>query len=397
MTARHESAAGSLKRNHVTDIEKLPHLSQAERVRLRPVTDRFAFRATRYYLNLIDWTDPQDPIRRLIVPTPSELRQWGQLDPSRESAVTVAPGVQHKYTSTALILATPMCMGFCRYCFRKRLFMDGFREKETVNDFSEAIRYIAAHPEVSNVLVTGGDPMVLSTRRLGSLLRKLREIDHVRIIRLGTKTPAFNPYRFLDDERLFDVLSEHSHPDRRLYVICHFDHPRELTPQARMVINRLIRSGVICVNQTPISRGINDNAEVMAQLMNELSYMGVPQYYFFQCRPTMGNHPYAVPIVEGYFLVERAKTLCSGLAKRLRLVMSHESGKVEVAGVDRRHVYLKYHRAKEPGDDHRFVVCHRNDNAYWLDELRPVDGYSNPYFVRHQAHRDQTGFSCLPD
>lgn len=396
MTTKREHSRGS-KQSHVVDIAKLPYLTLAERKALEKVTNRFAFRATRYYLDLIDWSDPRDPIRRLIVPTQAELTQWGQLDPSNENSVTVAAGVQHKYTSTALLLATQMCMGFCRYCFRKRLFMEESRDKEAGGQLNEAMRYFAAHPEINNILITGGDPMVLSTRRLESLLKKLRAIDHVRIIRIGTKTPAFNPYRFLDDEKLFEVLSEHSQPDRRIYVVCHFDHPRELTVEAREVVDRLTRAGVICVNQTPISRGINDDHHVMADLMNELSYMGVPQYYFFQCRPTIGNYPYAVPIVEGYHLVERAKALCSGLAKRVRFVMSHESGKVEIAGVDRRHVYLKYHRAKDARDDHRFVVCHRNDNAYWLDELRPVEGYSNPYYRLRARAQEQSRVSYMPD
>ena len=111
----------------------------------------------------------------------------------------------------------------------------------------------------------------------------------------------------------------------------------------------------------------------MSKLWNELSYLGVPQYYMFQGRPTAGNEPFVVPIVEAYFKIEEAKLKCSGLAKRVRYVMSHESGKVEVVGVDRRFIYMKYHRAKHSRNEGRFFIFHRDDNAYWLDQLKPVN------------------------
>ncbi len=363
---------------YVFTLDKLSHLPEMERIKLEEVIRRYAFRANDYYLSLIDWSDPHDPIRRLVIPHERELQEWGQLDASKESKITVRKGVQHKYGSTVLLLVNEVCGAFCRYCFRKRLFING--NDEVTYDITPGLEYIREHREVSNVLLTGGDPMILQTPKLRTILGALREIDHVKIIRIGTKMPAFNPFRFLNDDALIDLFRAYSLPERRIYLMCHFDHPRELTAEAREAISRVIGAGVICVNQNPIIRGISDDAEVMAELWNELSYMGVAQYYIFQGRPTAGNEPYEVPIVEAYRKIEQAKKRCSGLAKRIKYCMSHESGKVEIIGVDHRHIYLKYHRARNAHDEQRLVVCQRDDKAYWLDQLKPADGYRNDYY-----------------
>lgn len=363
---------------YITKIDDIPQLTDSEKQRLNRVLDSYVFRVNDYYLGLINWDDPDDPIRQLVIPREDELNEWGELDASDEKAITVAKGIQHKYASTALLLTTEVCGSFCRYCFRKRLFMNDNDEAHT--DVSEGIEYIRQHTEINNVLLTGGDPMLLSSKRLEKILSALREIDHVKIIRVGTKMPAFNPFRFIDDPQLLEVLSKHSHSDRRIYFMCHFDHPVELTPECREAIKLIQNAGVICVNQNPIIRGISDSPDVMSRLWNELSYMGMPQYYVFQGRPTAGNEPYEVPLTEAYFAIEKAKRECSGVAKRLKYAMSHESGKIEIVGVDHRYIYLKYHRAKHNEDEQRMLVCHRDDKAYWLDQLKPVDGYRNDYY-----------------
>ncbi len=363
---------------YLHDVNQLPYLSKKEKAELKKVADKFAFRTNEYYLSLIDWYNPDDPIRKLIIPHPEELNDWGSLDACNESSVTVRKGVQHKYQSTALLLVTEKCGGFCRYCFRKRLFLKHINE--VTYDINEGINYIKEHPEINNVLLTGGDPMVMSTGYLKKILTALHQIEHVRIVRIGTKMPAFNPYRFINDPELMSVLKEHSPPDRRLYFVCHFDHPNELTDVCREAICRLQQAEVICVNQNPILRGISDNPATMAALWNELSYIGVPQYYIFQGRPTKGNESFEIPIVEAYFKIEEAKKKCSGLAKRVRYVMSHASGKIEIIGVDHNYIYLKYHRAKDIENEQRIVVCYRDDQASWLEQLKPVEGYANEFF-----------------
>jgi len=369
---------------YIHEIEQIPYLSAIEKLELGEVTKRFAFRTNNYYLSLIDWDNPDDPIRKIIIPDNRELSEWGSLDACNESAVTVQKGVQHKYNSTALLLVTESCGGFCRYCFRKRLFINDI--DEVSNDISESLRYIRNHPEINNVLLTGGDPMVLGTSKIKKILSSLRKIDHVKIIRIGTKMPAFNPYRFLNDRELIKTFKKYSLPDKKLYLICHFDHPAELTDISRQCLHEIQKTGVICVNQNPILRGISDSPRVMAELWNELSYIGVPQYYVFQGRPTAGNESFEIPISEAYFKIEEAKKLCSGLAKRTKYVMSHESGKIEIMGIDHNYIYLKYHRAKNAENEQRIIVCYRDDEASWLDQLKPVDGYINDYFDGEEEH-----------
>jgi len=363
-----------MKVKYIRDVSKVGEIPPEMREVVERVAQRYVFRANDYYLGLIDWTDPDDPIRRLVIPDERELVDWGNLDASNEQAVTVAKGVQHKYPHTVLLLVNEVCGAYCRYCFRKRLFIDG--NDETSLDISEGLDYIREHTEVTNVLLTGGDPLLMSTRRILEIIGQLREIEHVRIIRIGTKMPAFNPWRVLDDDELLEGLANYSTPEKRIYVMAHFDHPHELTEAAIAGIDALIQAGVICVNQCPLIRGINDDPEVLAEMFRRLSYVGCPQYYLFQGRPTAGNEPYEIPIVEGYEHFEDAKRRVSGLAKRVRFAMSHETGKIEIVGVDDEHIYLRYHRAKNPADEGRFMIFHRDDDAYWLDQLVPVDSTS---------------------
>lgn len=356
---------------YIRKISDLEHLSEKEKKDLQEVSEKFVFRANDYYLKLIDWKDPQDPIRNLIIPNQDELKDWGKLDASNEEAVTVAPGVQHKYTDTALLLCNEVCGAYCRYCFRKRLFMDD--NDEVTNDISAGLEYIRNHPEITNVLLTGGDPLLMSTRRLTDIFRKLRAIPHVKIIRIGSKMPAFDPYRVLNDEELQQAFRDYSTSEKRIYLMAHFDHPRELTDVAIQGLNAFIQNGVICINQCPLIRGVNDNADVLSELYSKLSYIGCTPYYLFQGRPTEGNEPFELPIVEGTRLFQKAISQGSGLSRRIKYSMSHETGKIEILGFDDAHIYLRYHQAKKAEDLGRFIICKRDDEAYWFDQLEIVN------------------------
>ena len=234
---------------YITCLDNVHGIKSEELTALKKVTTKFAFRANEYYLSLIDWNDPDDPIRRLIIPHIDELDEWGRLDASYESDYTKVPGLQHKYRSTALLLITNICGGFCRYCFRKRLFIS--ENAETIRDFTPDLNYIREHPEINNVLLTGGDPLMLSTARLRSLIEKLREIDHVRIIRIGTKIPAFNPDRIVNDPDLLALIRQFSTPEKRIYIMAHFTHPHELTDTAIAALDSLRKANAEIVNQCP--------------------------------------------------------------------------------------------------------------------------------------------------
>ena len=364
---------------YINNIDAIEGISPEDREMLRQVSQRYVFRANDYYLTLIDWKDPADPIRQLIIPRKEELNDWGKLDASNEASVTVEPGVQHKYQDTALLLCNEVCGAYCRYCFRKRLFMND--NEEVSKDVSAGVAYIRKHPEISNVLLTGGDPLIMGTRRLREIITQLREIPHVKIIRIGSKMPAFNPFRVIDDPELQNLFREFSTSEKRIYLMCHFDHPRELTPEAREGIATLKECGVVTVNQCPMIRGINDNTKTLSEMFATLSHIGCPQYYIFQGRPVAGNQPYEVPLVEAWNIFSQAVVAESGLAGRARYAMSHASGKVEIMAVDETRIYLRYHRSKYAQNSGKFFICERNDSAYWLDHLTPVAGSYVPYGV----------------
>jgi KamA family protein len=363
----------SKKPKYITKLEQVPQLSESQRARLQPVADKFVFRSNDYYQKLIDWNDPDDPIRALVIPMESELEEWGRLDASYEQLYTPVPGVEHKYKDTALLLVNDVCGAYCRYCFRKRLFMDD--NDEVVRDVSGGLDYIRAHPEISNVLLTGGDPLIMSTSKLEPVIRRLREISHVQIIRIGSKMPAFNPFRIIHDPSLLQMMETYSTAEKRIYVMAHFNHPRELTKEAEQGIDLLLRSGAIVVNQSPLIRGINDDSGTLARLFAKLSFIGVPPYYIFQCRPTEGNKSYSVPIEEAYEIVTKAQSRVSGLARRARFAMSHRTGKVEVAALTGEHIVFKYHRAANEENVGRAMIFQRNPQAHWLEDYPEARRY----------------------
>lgn len=379
------------KPSYLTNITRLTELTPEERHELRPVVDKFIFRSNSYYHGLINWDDPEDPIRRIIIPLTGEMENWGQLDASNEEAYTVVPGLEHKYSDTALLLANDSCGGYCRFCFRKRLFMDD--NDEVVRNVSPGVDYIRRHPEISNVLLTGGDPLIMSTERLGDVISQLWEIAHISIIRIGTKMPAFNPARILHDPKLPALFEKFRHPKRKLYVMAHFNHPRELTDPAIEGLNLLLQAGAIVVNQTPLIAGVNDRAETLATLFEQLSFIGVPPYYVFQCRPTLGNKPYAVPLEKAFEIFTDAMSRCSGLARRARFVMSHTSGKIEVAGKSDGLVYLRYHRSPNPLDNGRFMVFKSNPEAYWFDDYEEAKDIEREGTRTMQAAAAPTDFA----
>ena len=368
------------KPKYIVDIDKIPELSEEERRLLKPVVEKFTFRSNEYYQKLIDWRDPEDPIRRLVIPDIGELDAWGRLDASDEESYQKVPGLEHKYEFTALLLVNDVCGAYCRFCFRKRLFMD--ENDEVVRDVSQGIKYIREHPEINNVLLTGGDPLIMSTKKLEEIIRPLREIDHVQIIRIGTKIPVFNPFRLINDPDLPALFEKYSQQHKRIYIMAHFNHPRELTDEAIAGMDLLRRAGAITVNQTPMIRGINSDPDILAELFNKLSYAGIPPYYVFICRPTLGNKMFSVPIEEAFEIFEKARMKCSGLAKRARLVMSHSTGKIEVVGKTEENIFFRYHRAANPQEKARFMIFNRNSEAYWFDDYDEIVGeyaVENPY------------------
>ncbi|WP_147535528.1 KamA family radical SAM protein [Bacillus marasmi] len=365
-----------MKPKYLTSINQIDGLTNEEKEELKPITDQFAFRSNSYYLNLIDWEDPNDPIRKIIIPNNGELLEYGKWDACDEETNYVVPGCQHKYQATALLVISEVCGGYCRYCFRKRLFINDVKEANI--DFTPGLHYIREHQEISNVLLTGGDSLMLSTKKLSNIIEQLRKIDHVKIIRLGSKLPAYNPMRIYEDKELLELIRNNSTPEKRIYVMSHINHPRELTSETKQAFQALIEAGAIVMNQTPVLRGINDDSDVLADLLSQLSWIGVNPYYFFINRPVAGNYDFVLPLEEAYTLVEEAKAKTSGLGKRVRLVMSHSSGKIEILAIQAGKAYLKYHQSKE-GNYGKLMVLDCPNDASWFDDLPGNELYWKKY------------------
>ncbi len=304
----------------------------------------------------------------MTVPSEEELNLLGSYDTSGERENTMMPGLQHKYAQTALILATNRCATYCRYCFRKRLV--GLPTEEILQRFNDAVKYIENHEEINNVLISGGDPFVLSTGVIKEFLEKLSNIPHLDFIRFGTRVPVTFPDRILEDGDLLTVLENNSQESRRIYVVTQFNHPREITQKATDAVSRLIRSGVILDNQSVLLKGVNDDPETLAELQNKLVSIGVNPYYVFQCRPVKRvKNNFQVPLYKGYEIVDRAKKKLNGHSKRFKYILSHQTGKIEIVGVMAGYIYFKYHQARATEDLGKFFKRKINKTAGWLDEL----------------------------
>jgi len=359
-----------LKEN-VTSVDQLKQyckFTPREEEILRKVVELHPMSVTKYYLSLINRRDNNDPIRKMIIPSIDELNVAGTYDTSGEARSTKAHGLQHKYPETALILSTNICAAYCRYCFRKRLV--GLSNREILARFKDALPYIRRHKEINNVLISGGDPLVLPTSVIEQFVAELAKIKHLDYIRIGSKIPVVFPDRILDDMSLTTMLKKHTAKDKRFYVVTHFNHPNEITEESINAIDRLIDAKIIMNNQAVLMKGVNDNAETLARLMKKLVSIGVNPYYVFQCRPVkrVKSH-FQVPFVRGLQVVEGAKKTLDGHSKRFKYCMSHYTGKVEILGIKDGQIYLRYNQARFRKDQSRFFSKRLTSQAAWLDDL----------------------------
>ena len=354
----------------IQTLDQLKHylkLTTMEELRLQKVLKSHPMLVSPHYASLINWSDPDDPIRKMAVPSIDELNSEGFCDTSGEAENTKMPGLQHKYSETALILATNVCATYCRHCFRKRLV--GLPTHETLKRIEDAAVYIDNHPEINNVLVSGGDPLTLCNKVLKRLLEVLTRIPTLNFIRIGSRVPVTFPSR-LEDRELLNIFREYSKSYGRLNIVTQFNHSREICPQSIAAIGNLIDVGVQVSNQTVLLGGINDSPEEITRIMNSLTSIGVTPYYVFQCRPVARvKHHFQIPICRGLRIVEAAKANLNGFGKRFKYIMSHKTGKIEILGIMDDEIYFKYHEAKNPSDLGKMFKLHVNEKAGWLDDF----------------------------
>jgi lysine 2,3-aminomutase len=267
------------------------------------------FSITPYYLTLIDPDDPSQPLRKTVVPTVSELfrSEYESDDPLDEDRDSPVPGLVHRYPDRVLLIATNYCSVYCRYCTRARM-VGGSMEARTARGWWRAVDYIEEHPEVRDVLISGGDPLIFEDGVLEPLLARLRRIPHVEILRIGTKVPAVLPQRITPS--LVRMLKKY-HP---LFMSIHFTHPDELRPEVEKACAILANAGIPLGSQTVLLRGINDDTETLKTLFQGLLRMRVKPYYLYQCDPVTGSTHFRTSVSKGMELIESIRGHTSGYA-----------------------------------------------------------------------------------
>lgn len=349
-------------------LREFLHLTDTETEKLAEIVESYPLCVNPYYLSLVNKEDPEDPIRKMCIPDIREFSRGGQTDTSGEADNTVMQGLQHKYKQTALILSTNQCAMYCRHCFRKR--MVGLSSDETAEHLPEMAGYVRSHKEINNVLISGGDSFLNSNGIIEEYLQFFCEIPHLDFIRFGTRVPVVLPQRITEDGELCKILETYG-GKKQIIIVTQFNHPHELTWESVRAVKMLKKAGCIIRNQTVLLKGVNDDSETMAQLMNGLVSYGIIPYYIFQCRPVEGvKNQFQVPFVEGIELIEKARKKMNGQSKSVRYVLSHPTGKIEIVGRHGRdQMIFKYHQAKYEEDHGRIFIEKVGDSQCWLGRL----------------------------
>lgn len=291
------------------DLKKHIHLTPSEEEGVKKSLETLRMAITPYYLSLIDPNDPRDPVRRQAVPSALELHisHADLLDPLHEDEDSPVPGLTHRYPDRVLFLITDMCAMYCRHCTRRR-FAGQTDAQSPSERIQRGIDYIARSPQVRDVLLSGGDALLVSDRVLETIIQRLRDIPHVEIIRIGTRVPVVAPQRITDE--LVNMLKKY-HP---VWVNTHFNHPHEITPESRAALAKMADAGIPLGNQSVLLRGVNDNVDVMKKLVHLLVMNRVRPYYIYQCDLSMGLEHFRTPISKGIEIIENLRGHTSGYA-----------------------------------------------------------------------------------
>src|SRR5262245_8720476 len=278
-----------------------------------------------YYFSLIDVDDPLDPIRLQSVTSPLEANSSYELDdPLDEDQDSPVPGITHRYPDRVLMVTTHVCTMYCRFCTRKRATMVRGGWDAISHDDERMIDYVRCHPEIRDVIVSGGDPLTLPYHKLKFFLHSLRDIPHVDVVRIGTRVPTTLPQKLYDKE-LIDILAS----AEKVWIQTHFNHPREITPEVARVCRTLLRAGMPLNNHAVLLKGVNDDLETMRQLMRALLRVKIRPYYLFHCDPVTGAGHFRTSVWKGLELMEGLRGHMSGLAIPTYVVDSpHGGGKI---------------------------------------------------------------------
>ena len=299
-------------KNRVTTLSALEQhleLTSEERAGVLLAGTKLALAVTPHYFNLIERDNPDCPIRRQVIPRIEEGYDspHDMADPCGEDSSMPVPGLVHRYPDRVLFLVTDRCASYCRYCTRSRV-VSGVGEQELVTEFEEAFRYLEKHTEVRDVLLSGGDALLLSDSKLEGILSRLRSIPHLEFLRIGTRVPIFLPQRITPE--LCAMLRKY-HP---LWMSVHVNHPRELTTEVRDALGRLADSGIPLGNQSVLLNGVNDDPQIMRDLVHKLLLCRVRPYYLYQCDLIRGSSHLRTSVAKGIEIIESLRGFTSGYA-----------------------------------------------------------------------------------
>ena len=293
----------------IGELSRFIHLSDNEVRPEQKIHNTLPVRITPYYLSLLDKNNPEQALRRSMIPVLDEfIAGKGEAsDPLSEEQHSPVPNVVHRYPDRVLFLATGFCSAYCRYCTRSHMVA---KDKCHIGiaAWEPGLQYIQQHPEIRDVLVSGGDPLTMPDQHIEYLLRRLRAINHIEIIRIGTKVPAVLPQRI--NRSLLNILRKY-HP---LYLSIHFTHPDEITPEVKDACEKLANNGIPLGSQTVLLKGVNDNVDTMTQLMQGLLKIRVRPYYLYQCDPILGSAHFRTPIEKGLEIIRGLRGYTTGYA-----------------------------------------------------------------------------------
>lgn len=294
--------------NSVEEIEKIIPLDDSERKALQ-TTGLFRVDVTPYFISLVDPDDPNDPVRRQIIPRAEEMKAFTAMmeDSLAEDRHSPVPGLVHRYPDRVLMLVTTQCASYCRYCTRSRIVGDPAQTFKR-DEFEMQIEYLKKTPQVRDVLLSGGDPLVLAPKILEELLRRLREIPHIEIVRIGSRVPVFLPMRVTQE--LCDML-EKFHP---LWINIHINHPNEISQELAEACDRMTRAGIPLGNQSVLLAGVNDCVHIQREMVQKMTRIRVRPYYLYQCDLVEGAGHFRTPVAKGVEIIEGLRGHTSGYA-----------------------------------------------------------------------------------
>ena len=361
--------------NSVDELEKVINLTDSER---KALSSKGLFRVdiTPYFASLIDPDDPHCPVRKQVIPTDRELVPFQSMmeDSLAEDKHSPVPGLVHRYPDRVLMLITTQCASYCRYCTRSRIVGDPTQTFSRA-EFDAQIDYIERTPQIRDVLLSGGDPMVLAPKLLDEILGRLRAIPHVEILRIGSRVPVFLPMRVTPE--FCDMLSKY-HP---FWLNIHVNHPKEITPELAAATDRLTRAGVPLGNQSVLLAGVNDSVHIQRKLVHELVKIRVRPYYLYQCDLVEGSGHLRTTVAKGIEIIEGLRGHTSGYSVPTYVVDAPGGGgKIPVMP--------NYVISQAPGK-----VILRNFEGFITTYTEPLD--YDPYEIKAQealiAHRPEPG------